>query len=186
MADLQNATTSPTSIRRPSRRAARSGEIDARNRHGEMRSIFCKVAGKPSARSKIPGSLAAARSGSKPLTTGLITSTERPIWRKWPISEAQTKVFPTSVPVPVIKIALIPQQAPKNGHFFAPKLPFASHLLANRSHFVLGLFRAACIAASTLVTASSCRQDVAVLVERNADARVAQPLLRDFGVEAGR
>ena len=111
-AERQNATTSSTSIRSPSRRAAASGDIGARNRQGEMRSMFGKVAGKPSAWRRSPGSLVADRSGSNPLTTGLIASTERPNCRKCRIKDAATKVFPTSVPVPVMKIAVIPQKAP--------------------------------------------------------------------------
>ena len=54
----------------------------------------------------MPGSLAAACAGSYPLTIGLMASTVRPICRKCRMSEATTKVFPTSVPVAVMKIAV--------------------------------------------------------------------------------
>ncbi len=41
-------------------------------------------------RRSTPGSLAAACAGSKPLTTGLMASTSRPIWRRCRISDAAT------------------------------------------------------------------------------------------------
>ena len=62
--------------------------------------------GRPSASSRIPGSLVAACAGSKPLTIGLMASTEWPSCRKCRIRPAATKVLPTSVPVAVMKIAL--------------------------------------------------------------------------------
>jgi hypothetical protein len=84
----QKPMTPSTSMLRPSRRAARSGDSGARNRHGAMRSIASIVTGAPSARSSTAGSLLPACAGSNPLTTGLMASTLRPMWRKCPISEA--------------------------------------------------------------------------------------------------
>jgi len=54
----------------------------------------------------VPGSLAGACAGSYPQTIGLMASTAWPDSRKCRMSEATTRVFPTSVPVAVMKIAV--------------------------------------------------------------------------------
>src|SRR6202021_2423544 len=65
----------PPAAGAPPRGAARSGETGSRNRHGEVRSISSAVTGRPSASSRMPGSLVAALAGSNPLTIGLVART---------------------------------------------------------------------------------------------------------------
>ena len=93
-----------------------SGDSGAAKRQGEMRSISAGVTGRPSAASSTPGSLAAALRGSKPVTTGLSASTVRPAARKCRIRPAATKVLPMSVPVAVMKIAVMRCRRMRGAH----------------------------------------------------------------------
>ncbi len=94
-------------MRRPSRLPAMWGESGALNRQGEMRSTSSNATGRPSAASSMAGSLPCHALGSKPLTIGLMAATAPPAPRICRIKPAVTKVLPMSVPVAVMKTAVI-------------------------------------------------------------------------------
>ena len=66
-----------------------------------------QFAGRPNARSRAAGSLPCQASGSNPLTTGLIAVDRAAGGRMCRINPVATKVLPMSVPVAVMKNAVI-------------------------------------------------------------------------------
>src|SRR6516162_2879186 len=77
------------------------------NRQGEMRSTSSTATGRPSAPSSTAGSLFSHAPGSNPLTIGLMAATAPPAPRICRIKPAVRKVLPISVPVAVMKTAVI-------------------------------------------------------------------------------
>ena len=108
MARCENATSSSNGRARRSRLLATSGESGAAYRQGEMRSISSTVTGLPSALSSIPASLPSASDDIEAGRNRLerIDRLVR-LARQCRIRPAATKVLPMSVPVAVMKNALI-------------------------------------------------------------------------------
>src|SRR5262249_40867382 len=110
------------------------GESDALNRQGEMRSTSSNATGRPSAASSTAESLSPHAPGSNPLTIGLMAATAPPAPRICRIKPAVRNVLPISVPVAVMKTAVIAlrRRLPERAHGFGQPLDLVVRMLRGK------------------------------------------------------